>query len=259
MVEIQNLIENTTLQAFLFSPIMGVLFSILFVGSNQNNQTSGLSFVNQQKIIIKHHYHRTSTSNGNSDLSLELIAVVIAVLLMLWLYSSYAFEVQVSLIVSILMLLFFSVASTLIGYLKGTIIGIRWFISQLLPIIVLTFSFIIAHDVSNEFPEHIPALAQKYNVYHFYFDGLSKDERIFMFDHLSGMILLVILVLEAFAMILHNLALMKAVNDVDSIWSRIALKTRRIMGVGGLLVVVATAALSVFFFEGYYSEMLHYR
>lgn len=209
MNAIFDFISNSLTQSLLLGPLMGVFFSAIFAGLNKSPgaQVPATVFQTKEvfvtKVVVKSQYHR-KTDDGAGF----LIVGGLALLFVIWKYAIYFDMIQYYLGNLIFTVLSFSIATIIISLLKGQYTSGEWWSCTAGPLISLCASIYLLNLAKNSFDPSIQQGALNNSFWTFYSDWLSEYGRNFMFAHVSGIVLLAIVVLSTAFILIHYLSLM---------------------------------------------------
>lgn len=188
MPEIYNVLTNPNLQAFVFSPLMGIVFALLFSGLSKPSQPATTLTVREtRKVYIeRYHYHRSSQRNNEDGATFGAAALLM--MLVIWQYSLHALEIQHILITVLTTALYFSVVSALIAFWKGHITSSGWVACLAAPMIALSVGLVLALRAQSGFPSEVIESANQYKFLQFYLHGLSHYGRYYLMTHVIGVV-----------------------------------------------------------------------
>lgn len=255
-MEISSILTNTTLQAFLFSPLMGIIFAAIFSGSNRVQ--GQLVTVHQKRTtVVNNYYVNKSKSKSTQDDRDTLIFLGLGMLFLIWFYSLHAEIVHQILILCFSTAFYFTLTSVCIAYWKERIRGERWILVMMLPVLSLFFGLYLALEVNSNFPNYLSEVAKHYGFVQFYITGLDTDERIFLIDHTVGILFLSLLAIQGIATSIHYAALMSSSPNGNTYREWIEFKTRHLATVKWGVLMLIFASIAFLFLEGHFSLMAY--
>lgn len=253
-MEISSILTNSTLQAFLFSPLMGVVFAAVFSGSSRGQ--GELVTVHQKRITVVNNYYVNKSKRTQDDRD-TLIFLGLGMLFLIWLYSLHAEIVHQILILCFSTAFYFTLTSICIAYWKERIRGERWILVMMLPMFSLAFGLYLALEVNSQFPNYLSEIARQYGFVQFYIAGLNTNERIFLMDHTVGILFLSILAIQGVATSIHYAALMSSSPNGNTYREWVEFKTRHLATVKWGILMLIFASIAFLFLEGHFSLMMY--
>ncbi|MEM5536547.1 hypothetical protein WNY58_09105 [Neptuniibacter pectenicola] len=258
MIDIWGAFTNPTLQAFVFSPLMGTVFAVLFSGLSRPHVPVVPTVSETRRIYIeKHYYHRKSRSSDEDDRS-TAVMLLVAMLFVVWQYSLHAFVIQQTLITVLATGLYFSLVSVFIAFWKGHITSNGWMALLFIPTGLLFAGLVLALRARSTFPVEVTELAEQYEFVQFYMKGLSEYGRYYMITHVVGIACLFSLVVVCFMSLLHALALMNQRDyRVDSfIWDSVIRFTEWTSSTRGFVLQALTVVGALLLLEGFVTRWI---
>ncbi len=254
MSDLLSVFGNATLQAFIFSPLMGIVFAVLFSGLSKPASPTVRTVTETRRIYVEKHYYRSSRRASNDDDGRGIVFLLgIALLFVVWQYALHALLIQQTLIAMLTTSVYFSVISMFIALWKGHFTSSGWVVSLAIPGCILATGLLLAFRAKNSFPIEVTELANQYEFIQFYLSGLNDYGRYYMITHVTGMVCLFLLALVSVMSFLHHLALMNQRDETVNfgLWEITIRVSAWASGGRGALLVVLLVLGAWLLLEGY--------
>lgn len=197
------------MQSLVLGPLMGVVFSALFsVLTKSAAAEVPPTIIHTQRIYITRVAERSSSSSNSNDGAGFLILGGVALLFVVWKYAIYFDAIHYYLAFAILTIMSFSFTTMLISFLKGHYTSSEWWVYTLGPLLALLACAFLLNLARESFDPSIQAGALNNTFWTFYKEWLTDYGRNFMFAHVSGIVLLALVVLLVSMSLIYYLALM---------------------------------------------------
>ncbi|WP_152690461.1 hypothetical protein [Pseudomonas fluorescens] len=218
-----DMATNATWQAWIWGPLMGVVFSVLFAGlTNQPASSAPITVVQTKKVFVQNvnvNVNKSGSSDSEGGLVI-LAAGFIALIAIVWNYSIYVEEIHYWLWAVLLTMFSVSFFMVMISLLKGQFTSWSWWKYIGVPIIFLGGCGYVLFLAKSNFSPDITRMALKYKAFDFYMKGLNDYGRIFVISHVMGVAIAFVVMVCASVALLHYLALMnqRSVGALHGFW-----------------------------------------
>lgn len=243
-----DIFSNSVLQSFIFSPLMGVLFGMLFAGlSSKPTQSAPRTVIETRTVYIERiKRYRKSRSDGG-----EIYGFAILLFFIAWKYLQFAPSVIFYIEVTLVSMMAFGLACFFVSVVKGHYVDSEWVLRVVTPTTILILCLLILADAKRVITPDLIELASNSNIVEF-FIGLTQFGRIFSVFHVVGLSLLVLIACIGTLSLLHYLALMNLRSDspITDVWSFITRITLRFSGKGMYVVSAVLLGISAFMVDG---------
>lgn len=167
-------------------------------------------------------------------------------LFILWKYAIYVNEIHYYIGAVLFTTLSFGVAAIIVAYLKGQFTSEEWWFYLVSPLILLSGCVYLLDLAHSTFDPQITEVALQNNLWQFYAKALSEYGRNFMLAHVSGVVVLCLVIVFSFLALLHYLALMnqRSAGAMASVWFFLAKITMFFSGRAWLIVSGALLIIS---------------
>ncbi|MNJ40470.1 hypothetical protein D3C77_353670 [compost metagenome] len=224
MHTIWNLIENATLQAWIWGPLMGVVFGALFAGLTNSPTVNAPVTVSQTKNVyitkvVVNHPRSQSSDDASGGLAL-LIAAVFGLAFMVWKYTIYFDYVHDCLWTLLATLLAFSLTAALVSLCKGQFTSSSWAVYIFSPIAIFAACSGLLTLAKSTFDPGLTQLALKHTFWDFYAHSLSTYWQLFIVFQILGVALVFLVMVFTGVALLHYLALMnqRSYGQLQGFW-----------------------------------------
>ncbi|WP_325437968.1 hypothetical protein [Pseudomonas nitroreducens] len=216
-----DLVTNATMQAWIWGPIMGVVFGALFAGLTSQPSTGAPVTVVQTKNVFVHNINVNKSSASSSEgMGAVLIAATAGLLFIAWKYAVHVDIIHYWLSAALWTILSFSLAIAFVSLLKGQFTSASWLTYLGLPVMFLGGCGYLITAARSFFPAEATQLALQYNFINFYTKALSAYGRSFMISHVVGMMITFVVMMFTGVALLHYLALMnqRSIGVLHGFW-----------------------------------------
>lgn len=243
-----EIFSNSILQSFLFSPLMGVIFGVLFAGLSSKPACSApQTVVETRKVYIERtRVYRKNRSDGGEVYGFVFLLFVIA-----WKYMQFAPTVLYYIEVALISMMAFGIACFVVSVIKGHYVDIEWILCVAIPTVILASCLIILANAKRAITPNLIELANKSNLVDFFL-GLNQYGRVFSLLHVVGLSLLVLIACIGTLGLLHHLALMnqRSEGPLTNVWSFITRTTMRFSGNRAYFGSIVFLGVSGFMIDG---------
>lgn len=253
MTDLSSILMNSTLQAFVFSPLMGCLFAVLFSGVSKPPKPVVVHTVREtRRVYVEKHYYRQSSNNSGGEGGILIFAGV-AFVFTIWQYAVHAQIIQQTLIMMLMTALYFALISSIIAYWRGHFTSKGWVVSLVIPTCVLAVSLSLALKAQSSFPLELTEKARQYQFFQFYMNELNDYGRHYMMTHVLGIICLFSLSLVSIFTLLHYLSLMnqRDENTDSTVWDFFIRISDWASGGAGAVLMLMLLISAYLLLEGY--------
>lgn len=243
-----EIFSNSVLQSFLFSPLMGVVFGVLFAGlSAKPSATATITVVETRRVFIERtRVNRRSQSDGG-----EFFGIAILVAFVVWKYLQFAPEVLAYIQMALISMTAFGLTCFFVSIIKDYFTSYDWLIRVAVPTVILVLCLIVLAVAKQKITPDLIELAQNNNITKF-FTSLTRYESYLVISHVFGVCLLVIVALINTLNLLHYLSLMNQRNysSTSNLWFFLTRITFRFSGKGAYIVTALFLTLSFLLVSG---------
>lgn len=242
-----ELFQDSIMQSMIFGPIMGVLFAALFAGLTERPAAQvPVTVVQTKHVYVTRVIQRCGGRSNSEEGGGIFVAVGIAMLFVLWKYAIYVNEIHHYIGMVLLTALSFGAVAVIVSFLKGQLTSEEWWIYLVSPLVFLSGCVYLLDLAHSTFDPQITEIALQNNLWQFYTKALSDYGRNFMLVHVSGIVVLCLVISFSFLALLHYLSLMnqRSAGAMANVWFVLARVTMFFSGrawlvVSGVLLVVA--------------------
>lgn len=248
-------LNNSFTHSLLLSPLMGVLFGVLFAGLTKSFDTQSPATIVRTREVYRERmiYKNNHQSNSTSDDGGVLVALAFGLVILIWQYAVWASQIHLYLLFLIYGVFSFSITTTLISIIKGQFTSQEWWVYITFPLMFLAFSMYLLNQATVRFDSNLSQLASDTGWYKFYFKTLTDYGRSFMITHVAGVATLCLLVLVTTLIELHYLSLMnqRASGFMQGFWSAMVRLTGMFSGAKGFIFSTFLALTSFLLINEY--------
>lgn len=248
-----DLVTNATMQAWIWGPLMGVVFGALFAGLTSQPTTGvPVTVIQTTNIFIRNTIENKRASNGGPDgIGGVFIAAGLGLLFVVWNYVIHIELVHYWLWVVLSTVLSFCLTISFVSLIKGQFTSDSWGIYVAIPLALLAGCGYVIDLAKTVVDPDLTRLALQYNFWEFYTKGLSPYGRSLMISHVVGISITFIIMVFTGVALLHYLALMnqRSLGFLHGFWvylTRITLffsgKAWFFLMAGGLLFAYLSVA-----------------
>lgn len=218
--------NNAIMQSMVIGPIMGIVFGVIFSGLTEKPAINAPVTVVQTKnvFVTKISQQRSGRRSSSKDDEGLVFAIVFAVGFVVWKYAAYVGVIHYYMSLFLLSAIAFSFASVFSSAVRGVITSRDWIAFLISPIVLLSACLYLFNLAHSTFSPEITDLANKNNVFEFYFNALSDYGVKFVVMHVLGVTILMFVVILVVMSQLHYLSLMnqRSYGFMQSFWLAIA-------------------------------------
>lgn len=224
-----EIFQDSIMQSFIFSPLMGVIFAAVFTGfTSSPSMYTPSTVIETQKIFID---RRTQYISGksNTDDGGGLIALGVGVLFLVFFYVKNVTIIHHYIGFGLVTMFSFCITCLLVSFVKGHFTSGEWFAKVLIPILTLASCFVLLAFAKAGISSELIETANSSNLWQFFTKEITKYGRYYLILHAFGVGCLVLLTLLSTAAFIHYLALMnqREYGCFHSFWVRLAMITNR--------------------------------
>lgn len=224
MQTILDLIENATMQAWIWGPLMGVVFGVLFAGVTNSPTVNAPVTVTQTKNIYITktvvNQQRSGSGDDGSGAMAVLIVVGLGLVFLVWQYAIHIDLVHDCLWAFLSTLLSFSLTTALISLIKGQFTSSSWGVYIVAPIAILAVCGGLLSLAKASFDPELTQLASQHTFLDFYAHSLSAYGQFLMVFQVLGVALIFLVMVFTGVALLHYLALMnqRSYGPLQGFW-----------------------------------------
>jgi hypothetical protein len=208
-----DLISNATLQAWIWGPIMGVIFGAIFAGLTTAPAVNAPVTVTQttQKFVVNNvviHKRGPQTSKDSSGAGALFLALGVGVIFLIWKYVMFIELVHYVLGLLLCTVLSFSLTIALVSLIKGQFTSGTWAIYIACPLLILASCGGLLRLAKVSLDPNLTQLAAQHTFLEFYMQALSAFGRSLVICQMIGMAIISLVMACTALALLHYLALM---------------------------------------------------
>ena len=255
MQAILDLIANATMQAWIWGPMMGVVFGALFAGVTNSPAVNAPVTVTQTKITfitnIVGNQQRSGSGDDSSGAMAVLIAAGLGMVFLVWKYAIHIELVHYCLWALLSTLLSFSLTAALVSLIKGQFTSSSWCVYVAAPIAILAVCGRLLLLAKASFDPELTQLASQRTFWNFYAHSLSPYGQSLMIFQVLGVALIFLLMVFTGVALLHYLALMnqRSYGPMQGFWMFLTGATMFFSGRLWFFVMAAGLGLSYVLIE----------
>lgn len=224
MQTILDLIENATMQAWIWGPLMGVVFGALFAGVTNSPTVNAPITVSQTrktyitKIVVNQ--QRSGSGDDASGVIAVLIAAGLGLVFLVWKYAIHIDLVHECLWALLSTLLSFNLTIALVSLVKGQFTSSSWSVYIAAPIAILAACGRLLLLAKASFDPELTQLASQRTFLDFYAHSLSSYGQSLMIFQVIGVALIFLVMVFTGVALLHYLALMnqRSYGPLQGFW-----------------------------------------
>lgn len=246
-----DILQNSIMQSFIFSPIMGVIFGSIFAGLTTRpsfytpktvTQTYRI-YIDRKTIVAR----ESSRDNGEAIMGISALLMFI-----LWKYVQLAPSILYFVEIGLMTMFSFCMTIFIVSTIKGQYTSHEWLMRVLCPAICLVFCFPLLNIAKQAISSDLIELANNTGVWQFYFKGLTQYGRFFLLSQVLGVCFLVLLVLTSTFVFVHYLALMnqREYSPLYGLWDWLAENTIKYSGGGVSIALIMLLSVTIFLLNG---------
>lgn len=251
-----NILYDSFLQTFVFSPLMGVLFASIFAGTAHSpSPQAPRTIIRTREIYVERlRFQRPKTQNDGDGK--EVFGLALILVFILWKYVQIAPIIHNYIAIGLSIAISFCVTSFLISLYKGQFTDPDWAVRISIPIFVLIFCVYLLLLASKSIDPELIERARVTNAFQFYFHELDKGSRNQLITHVIGITCLILVGLLSWLTQIHFLALMNQREDsvFYGFWCWLTNKTFRFSGIGMSVLLVIISITSLLLINGTITE-----
>lgn len=224
MQTILDLIDNATMQAWIWGPLMGVVFGALFAGVTNSPTVNAPITVSQTrktyitKIVVNQ--QRSGSGDDASGVIAVLIAAGLGLVFLVWKYAIHIDLVHECLWALLATLLSFNLTIALVSLVKGQFTSSSWSVYIAAPIAILAACGRLLLLAKASFDPELTQLASQRTFLDFYAHSLSAYGQSLMIFQVIGVALIFLVMVFTGVALLHYLALMnqRSYGPLQGFW-----------------------------------------
>lgn len=224
MQTILDLIENATMQAWIWGPLMGVVFGALFAGVTNSPTVNAPVTVTQTtntyitKVVVNQ--HRSSSGDDGGGAMAVLFAAGFGLVFLVWKYAIHIDVVHDCLWTLLSTLLSFSLTTALVSLVKGQFTSSSWGVYIAAPVVILAVCGRLLSLAKASFDPELTQLASQHTFLDFYVHSLSTYGQSLMIFQVLGVALIFLVMVFTGVALLHYLALMnqRSYGPLQGFW-----------------------------------------
>jgi hypothetical protein len=256
MQEIVELINDATMQAWIWGPLMGVVFGALFAGVTNPptvNQPVTVIQTTQNfittKVVVKQ--QNGGSNNDSGGAVVIMIGLGLGVIFLVWQYAIHFQLIHHYLWVLLSTVLSFSLAAALMSLAKGQFTSSSWSVYIAAPMAILAGCGVLLNLAKASFDPKFTQLASQLKFTDFYMKSLSDSERSLVICQMAGMTLILFVLVCTGIALLHYLALMnqRGYGPLRGFWIFLTRITMFFSGKPWFFLLVGLLALSYLLIE----------
>ncbi|MDT6919025.1 hypothetical protein [Pseudomonas atacamensis] len=255
MQTILDLIANATMQAWIWGPLMGVVFGALFAGITNSPAVNAPVTVTQTRTTfvtnIVVNQRRSGSGDDGSGAVAILIAAGLGMIFVVWKYAIHIELVHYCLWALLSTLLSFSMTTALVSLIKGQFTSSSWCIYIAAPIVILAVCGRLLMLAKASFDHELTRLASQHTFWDFYAHSLSSYGQSLMIFQVLGVVLIFLVMVLTGVALLHYLALMnqRSYGPLQGFWMFLTGATMFFSGRLWFFVMAAGLGLSYVLIE----------
>lgn len=225
MQTILDLISNATMQAWIWGPIMGVVFGALFAGITTAPNVNAPVTVTQttQKFVVNNvviHNRGSGGSNDSGGAGAIFLGIGVGVIFLVWKYAIFVELIHYVIEILLTTVLAFSLSTAFISLLKGQFTSSTWGVYIAAPLVILVCSGGLLRLATESFDPALTQLAAQHTFFDFYMHQLSAYGRSLILCQMIGMATIFLLIACTGVALLHYLALMnqRSYGPLQGFW-----------------------------------------
>lgn len=250
-------IRDSLTQSLLLSPLMGVVFGLIFSGLTRGNREGGQASVRETVVIIRERIvvRERAQPNGaqSNDDSMGILIVLIAAMIMaIYLYAVYAKDVIYYSSIVTFNVITFGFSALVFSAIKGRLNSAEWFAYTFIPIGILSFGLILLYQAKSGILPGAKEAAESAGAFNFYFDVLDNDQRNWVIPQLLGLLGTLAFLFFSSVLVIHNLASLQVTYDgfMRPFWRSIFILTNAFSGKFIWLMLALLGTLTYFALDG---------
>lgn len=243
-----DMLSNSVLQSFVFSPLMGVFFGALFAGlSSKPTESAPRTVVETRVIYIERHTKRRKNQNDGA----EIYIFAFLLFCVAWQYLRFAPTVLFYVEMFLVSTMSFGLACFFVSALKAHYVDSGWVLRVIVPTTILAACLLVLAEAKSAITPDLTELANRSNVLEFFL-GLTQFGRFFSVFHVAGLSLLILIAVIGTLSLLHYLALMnlRTNSPLTGFWSFLTRFTFRFSGTGMYVIAGVLLFVSAFMVDG---------
>lgn len=258
--------RDSLTQSLLLSPIMGVIFGLIFSGMTRGNREGGQASVKETIVIIKEKIVVRETTNSNKSQSNDdpmaiIILLIAAMVASIYLYAVYAEDVIYYSSIVTFNVITFGFSALVVSAIKGRLNGAEWFAYTFIPIGIVSFTLVLLYQAELGIISGAKEAASSAGAFKFYFKVLDDEQRNWVIPQLFGLIGTLAFLFFSTVLVIHNLASLQVVYDggMRKIWRNIYVLTKAFSGKFTWFALIILGVITYFALDGTASQYLNAR
>ncbi|WP_135007562.1 hypothetical protein [Pseudomonas syringae] len=219
-----DLIENATMQAWIWGPLMGVVFGALFAGVTNSPTVNAPVTVTQTKntyitkVVVNH--QRPGSGGDGGGAMVVLIAAGFGMVFLVWKYAIHIDLVHYCLWALLSTLLSFSLTTAFVSLVKGQFTSSSWCVYIAAPVVILAVCGRLLLLAKASFDPELTQLASQNTFWNFYAHSLSTYGQSLVMYQVLGVTLIFLVMVFTGVALLHYLALMnqRSYGPLQGFW-----------------------------------------
>lgn len=227
-----EILQDSIMQSFIFSPLMGVFFAAIFTGfTSSPSLYTPTTVIETKRVYIDRRTQYISNRSKNSDGN-EGMALVFILLFLVFAYVKNVPIIHHYLAMSWAVLFSFCATGLLVSFTKGHFTSIEWLRRVLIPMSTLMSCLMLLIVAKEGISSGLIEIANTTNMWQFFTKELTEYGRYYLVFHVTGILCLMLLLLCSTATIVHYLALMnqREYGYFHDIWVWLTAITSRLSG-----------------------------
>ncbi|WP_194868653.1 hypothetical protein [Pseudoalteromonas sp. PPB1] len=242
---------NSTMQSFVFSPLMGVIFGALFTGlTSKPSNHAPKTVVETRRVYIERRY-RNSRNSSNDDGG-GIFALLFLLIFVLWKYVQVAPLIHEYIQTGLVTMSAFCFSGFLMSILRGQYTSHEWLERVFVPFCTLVMCFPLLSLAKEAITFDLVELANSSNIVEFYMDELSEYGRYFLMFQVIGICTLILLATLSTVTFVHYLALMnqRESGSLYYFWTWVTRVTSRLSGNGAYVILIILLVVTALLLNG---------
>ncbi|CAH0270143.1 hypothetical protein SRABI70_03462 [Pseudomonas sp. Bi70] len=220
-----DLVTNATMQAWIWGPLMGVVFGALFAGlTRQPAVGAPVTVIQTTNIFIRNTVPNRASNGGADGMGGVLLGAVLGLIFVVWNYAVHIELVHYWLWVVFSTVLSFCLTVSFVSLVKGQFTSGSWGVYVATPLVLLAGCGYVIDLAKTVFDPQLTQLALQYNFLKFYTTALSPYGRSLMLSHVIGVSIAFLIMVFTGVALLHYLALMnqRSLGVLHGFWVYLA-------------------------------------
>lgn len=257
LVIFESWIRDSLTQSLLLSPLMGIIFGLVFSGLTGGKKEIGGNSVKETLIIIRERIiirenNVRGTSGSNDEPMALLIVLVAAAVVAVYLYSVYAEYVIYYSSLWAFNVITFGMSALVFSAIRGRLSSADWMIYTIIPVALVSFSLVLLYQARQGVLPGVREAAESAGAFKFYFNVLNDAQRDWVLPQLLGLVGTVVFLFFSTVLVLHNLSALQVVYDgvLRPFWRAVYILTNAFSGNAILIFLVILGGASYFALDG---------